>query len=186
MGPAGTISYIPRSVKRVCRSDILPFRLYLICPLSEDRAVANNWRVLTRRTLGHMDLTHENLPRGMVSGMVTQLADLLSSCGVGNSVENASNIQKYGAEKLEVLFTAARKLNRMIGENVVSEDLVVTVIHGDTMFDGERMEDAYARAGVKLVQRAVICTTDLGLCERRQTKGVGKMLLKPKVVLRDG
>jgi hypothetical protein len=67
----------------------------------------------------------------------------------GKPRDNANNIQKYGAEKLEALFTAARKLNKMIGENVVSEDLMVTVIRGGTMFDGERMEDAYARAGVE-------------------------------------
>ena len=73
----------------------------------------------------------------------------------------------------------------MIGENVVSEDLTVSVIRGGTMFDGKRMEEAYARDGSKPDQRAVICTTDLGLCERKETKEVRKILLKPKVVLRD-
>jgi len=117
--------------------------------------------------------------------MVKQLAGLLSSCGVGDPVDNANNIHKYAAEKLGALFTTARKLNRMIGENVVSEDLTVTVIRGGTMFDGERMEDTYVWAGVKTPPRAVICTTDLGLCERKQTKGVRKLLLKPKVALHD-
>lgn len=115
--------------------------------------------------------------------MIKQLAELFSSCGVGNPADNTDIIRKQGAEKLEALFTAAQKLNRMIGENVLSEDLVVSVIRGGTVFDGERMEDAYARGGSKPDQRAVICTTDLGLCGRRKTKGVRKMLLKPKVVL---
>jgi hypothetical protein len=52
------------------------------------------------------------------------------------------------------------------------------------MFDGEQMEDAYAWGGMKPDQRAVICTTDLGLCERKAAKG-GKVLLKPKVALRN-
>ena len=120
--------------------------------------------------------------------MVKQLAGLLSSCGVGNSVDNVKNIHnihRYAAEKLEALFTTSRKLNKMIGENIVSEDLVVNVIPGGTTFDGEHMEDAYVRGGSKPSQRAVICTTDLGLCERKGTKGIGKVVLKPKVALRN-
>jgi len=132
-----------------------------------------------------MDSNYDDLPRKIVSGMIKQLAELLSSCGVGGPVDNADVIRKQGAEKLEALFTAAQKLNRMIGENFVSEDLMVSVIRGGTMFDGERMENAYARAGSKPGQRTVICTTDLGLCERKKAKGVRKMLIKPKVVLRD-
>ena len=170
-------------MKRVRQSNFLPFRQYQINPLSEDHTVASNWRVLTRRALGHMDSSDDNLPRKIVNGMVKQLADLLSSCGVGNPAGNANDIRKCGAEKLEVLFTAAQKLNRMIGENVISEDLTVSVIRGGTIFDGERMDDTYARAGVEPVQRAVICTTDLGLCERKQTRGARKVLLKPKVFL---
>jgi len=112
--------------------------------------------------------------------MVWQLAQLLSSCGVGEPVGNANNIHKYAADKLRSLSTAARRLNRMIGEDIVSSDLMVTVIGGGHLFDGEHMEDAYAR-GVKYPRRAVICTTDLGLRER---KG-GKILLKPKVALRN-
>jgi len=152
---------------------------------SEDRTVASNWRVLTRRTLSHGDSSHEDLPSKIVGGMVNQLAGLLSSCGVGNSVDNVNNIQRYAAEKLEALFTTSRKLNKMIGENIVSEDLVVNVIPEGTIFDGERMEDAYVRGGPKPSKRAVICTMDLGLCERKGTKGVGKVFLKPKVALRD-
>ena len=116
--------------------------------------------------------------------MISQLADLLAFCGVGTPIDNATNIQIYGAEKLETLSTAARKLNTMVGENVVSEDLVVTVVSAGTIFDGECMEDAYPQAGMKPVQRVVICTTDLGLREGKQVKGV-KAFLKPKVVLRD-
>lgn len=160
-------------------------RLHLISPPLEDHTVASNWRVLTRRTIAHMDSNYDDLPRKIVNGVIKQLAELLSSCGVGGPVDNADIIRKQGAEKLEALFTAAQKLNKMIGENVVSEDLMVSFIRGGTMFDGGRMEDAYARAGSKPDQRAVICTTDLGLCERKKTKGVRKMLLKPKVALRD-
>lgn len=119
--------------------------------------------------------------------MVIQLANLLSSHGVGDLVHNVNHIQRRGSEKLKTLFIAARKLNKMIGENIVSEDLVVSFVCGGAMFNGEFMEDAYgARAGSNPGQRAVICTTDLGLCERGEGKGVRKILLKPKVVLHDG
>jgi hypothetical protein len=130
-----------------------------------------------------MDSSYDDLPRKIVNGMIKQLVVLFSSCGVGHPEDAANVIRKQGAEKMEALVTAAQKLNRMIGENIVSEDLMVSIIRGGTAFDGERMEVAYARAGSKPDQRAVICTTDLGLCERKKTKGVGKMLLKPKVVL---
>lgn len=117
--------------------------------------------------------------------MIKRLGELLASCGVGNPVDNKNNIHKCAAERLEAFFATARKLNRMIGENVVSEDLEVSVIRGGVMFDGEYMENAYARAGAKSVKRAVVCTTDLGLCKRHGPNGVEGVLLKPKVALRD-
>ena len=132
-----------------------------------------------------MDSSHEDLPGKIVNGMVKKLAGLLSSCGVGTSADNTNGIHKCAAEKLRALSIAAQRLNRMIGESVVSEDLMVSVIRGGSMFDGERMEDAYPGVGITSLQRTVICTTDLGLCERKKTKGVRKMLLKPKVALRD-
>lgn len=186
MRSVGTIDCIQMYAKRVRPFNNLLAQMYPINPPSEDHAVASNWRVLTRRTLSHMDSNREDLSGQVVNKMVNQLAELLSSCGVGNSVDNVNDIQKYGSEKLGALFTAARKLNKTIGENIVSEDLMVSVICGGTMFDGECMEDAYgAGAGSKPGQRAVVCTTDLGLCERKEKKGVGKILLKPKVFLRD-
>jgi hypothetical protein len=131
-----------------------------------------------------MDSSHEDLPYQIVSGMVRELVELLSSCGAGKSTDNSNKIHKYAGDRLGSLFAAARKLNRMIGENVVSDDLKVTVIRGGEMFDFEQMEDAYAWGGIKSDQRVVICTTDLGLCERNAARG-GKMLLKPKVALRN-
>ena len=158
-------------------------RVHPIDPSSEDHTVASNWRALTRRTLSHMDSSREDLPRQVVNGMIKRLAELLSSCGVGDPVDNTNNIHKYAAEKLGELFATSRRLNKMIGENVVSEDLTVTLVRGGTKFDGERMEDAYARAGVKAGERTVICTTDLGLCGRKGAKGARKVLLKPKVAV---
>lgn len=152
---------------------------YPIKPPSEDHTVASNWRVLTRRTLRNIDSSREDLPRQIVYDAIGQLAKLLSSCGVGRPSDNIYHINKCAADKLGILFANARNLNKMIGENVVSEDLMVTVIGGGHLFNGENMEDAYARGGAEPIQRAVICTTDLGLCEK---KG-GKVLLKPKVVL---
>lgn len=132
-----------------------------------------------------MDSSSDDLLRKLVNGMIKQLAELLAFCGIGDPVGNVNIIHTHAAEKLGAFFTTARNLNKMIGENVISEDLTVSVIRGGTIFDGERMEDAYARTGSESGQRAVICTTDLGLCERRETKGAGKVLLKPKVVLFD-
>jgi len=131
-----------------------------------------------------MDSGQGNLPHQIVNDMIKHLAELLSACGVGEPVDNANNIHKYARDKLGSFFTTAQKLNKMIGENVISDDLMVVVVDGDSLFDGERMKDAYPRGGVKPVQRAVICTTDLGLCERKVVGGVN-MLLKPKVALRN-
>jgi len=128
-----------------------------------------------------MDLSHENLPRAIANDAVQHLADLLSFRGVGNPIDNVTNIKKHGAEKLETLFTAARKLNTMIGQNIVSEELAVTVVPCGTLFEGEFMEDTHARVGVKPARRTVICTTDLGLWGRKQAKEVMKVLSKPKV-----
>jgi len=100
------------------------------------------------------------------------------------SVGNAENIYKCAAGKLGSLFASARRLNKMIGEDVISGDLMVMIIGGGNLFDGKYMENAYARGDARPTQRTVICTTDLGLYERKGT-GEPKILLKPKVVLRD-
>jgi hypothetical protein len=114
----------------------------------------------------------------VVDEAVERLASLLFSCGVGGFNENVQTIRRHTAEKLGSLFTAARKLNKMTGEDVISEDLMVTVVGGNYLFHGEHMEDAYPGIGVKTGGR-VVCTTDLGLYDRRG----GKMLLKPKVLI---
>lgn len=160
----------------------IPLGLCIIYAPLEDPAVASNWRALTRRTLFNMDLSRSDLPCQIIRATVEQLASLLSSCGAGGFAENTHNIHKHAAEKLGSLFIAARKLNKMVGEKIVSGDLVVTVIGGGCSFDADHMEDKYARGGVKLGQRAVICTTDLGLCERKGMKAE-KILLKPRVLL---
>jgi len=129
-----------------------------------------------------MDSSQGDLPRQIVNDMIKHLADHLSACGVGGPVDNANNIHKYARDRLGSLFTAAQKLNKMIGETVISDDLKVIVVGGGDLFDGERMEDAYPRRGTKPVQRSVICTTDLGLCESKGGVRV-KTLLKPKVAL---
>ncbi|KAF9783707.1 hypothetical protein BJ322DRAFT_1007687 [Thelephora terrestris] len=149
---------------------------------TEEPTVASNWRALTRRTLFNMDLSRSDLPSQIVNGAIEQLAFLLSSCGAGGFPENAHNIHKHAAGKLASLFVAARKLNKVVGENVVSGDLVVTLISGRCPFDADYMEAPYARGGAKPGQGYVICTTDLGLCERKGTKAE-KILLKPKVTL---
>lgn len=106
----------------------------------------------------------------------------LYSCGVGEASENTLKIGKYAADKLKSLFVTARKLSKMIGENVVSDDLAVTIIGAGHLFNCEHMEDAYPWDRAKPGQRVVICTTDLGLCERKGAREE-KVLLKPKVVL---
>ena len=110
------------------------------------------------------------------------MASLLSYCGVGEPFSNANNIHEHAADKFGSLFTAARKLNKMIGENIVSGDLEVAIIGGGHSFNSDFMEEAYAYGGAKLGPCPVIYTTHLGLCERK-SKEV-KVWLKPKVVLR--
>lgn len=158
-------------------------RPYPIRPPSEDRTVASNWRALTRRTLRNIDSSREDLQRQIILGVIEHLAELISSCGVGEAPDNAYQIYKHAADKLGSLFTAAQKLNKMIGESVVSDDLMVSVIGGGHPFDGEHMEDAYAQGKGNPIQCAVVCTTDLGLCEMDGLRA-GKVLLKPKVALR--
>ena len=157
---------------------------YVTHSTTEDSTVASNWRALTRRTLFNVDSTRSDLPRQIVNGAIEELASLLSFCGAGVFAENTRNIHKHAGEKLESLFLAARKLNKMVGENVVSGDLMVVMITGGHLFDADYMDDAYARSGAKPGRHAVICTTNLGLCERKGAK-VENMLLKPKVVLGD-
>lgn len=187
---SSTSRWYDKIYSKVCETGTLilqlPVRAYLIDPPPEDRTVASNWRALTRRTLGHMGSSHEDLRLQTVNNMINRLAKLLSSCGVGNTADNVNNIHTCAAEKFGELFTMARKLNKIIGENVVSEDLTVTIIRKGIMFDGENMEDAHARAGVRSAGRSVICTTDLGLLSKWGANGARKVLLKPKVALHDG
>ena len=175
------MNYIQSFVKRVRPSNSPPVRSYRIHPLLENHTVASNWRILTRRTLNNVYSKQEDLPRQMVDDMIDQLAGLLSSCGIGQFSYNAHSIRGCAVDKLGSLSTAARRLNKMIGENVVSHDLMVTAIDGGDLFNAEYMEDAYARSRAKPAQHTVICTTDLGLCEKRGVRGV-KIFLKPKVL----
>ena len=119
----------------------------------------------------------------MVNDAIDQLASLLSFCGFGENVHNAQSIRKHATEKFKTLFATARKLSKMIGESIVSDDLEVAIFDGGCLFDREHMEGAFAGGRAKPGQCVVVCTTGLGLCER---KSMGqRMVLKPKVLLRD-
>jgi hypothetical protein len=111
------------------------------------------------------------------------LALQLSYCGIGEPFYNGQTIHKYAADKFGSLFATARKLNKMMGENIVSGDLEVAIVGGGYPFNSEDMEEAYTSGAVEVGQRTVVCTTSLGLGEKKS--GALNMILKPKVVLRD-
>lgn len=158
----------------------------------EEQTVSGRWRALTRTHLQRMLATEPDLTIYMIDAFV----NIILTARWHN---DAAALQEYlthtFGEKVASVLDKAKKLNKVIGEEIVRCDLEALYIAPDVLFNAATMEvgGLGERRGETSIttgnaSQRVLCTTDLGLV--RAEKKVGKIgewdeavLLKPSVVL---
>lgn len=156
---------------------------------TETQAVGGRWRALTRAHAQKVALREGDLHATMISHISDTLVIILVAAGCTKSYEEAYRIftQKFG-ERISNVVKMASRLNKAMGEEVTSADLwPINAILG-AKFDKATM-DNFEPHGEDLEEKAVLCTTALGL--QRSEKVVREdvvefkttILLKPKVAL---
>lgn len=143
--------------------------------------VSGRWRALTRIHLQRMLAAEPDLTIYMVDAFV----NIILTAGWHN---DATTLQEYLIEtfgdRISRLLNTAKRLNKMIGEEIMHCDLEALYIAPEVTFNNITMEIA---GGVGDEEKMVLCTTDLGLVKAEKRLGkVGEwdeaVLLRPKVV----
>ncbi|KAI9060750.1 hypothetical protein FKP32DRAFT_1577355 [Trametes sanguinea] len=157
---------------------------------SEPHLVAGQWRSHAQKYSKQRLYNGRDLATGFAHQLAERIADLLTVAGAFTTTEL---VYATYAQHLETIVRTSLELQRIIGEEVISCDYEVLMVHFDEVFDSEQMDDIYggevAMAGPPGMVPRVLSTADLGL--RRVEKLAGStegdtavtMLLKPKVVL---
>ncbi|XP_006460489.1 hypothetical protein AGABI2DRAFT_220534 [Agaricus bisporus var. bisporus H97] len=148
---------------------------------AEEQMVSGRWRALTRIHLQRMLAAEPDLTIYMVDAFV----NIILTAGWHN---DATTLQEYLIEtfgdRISRLLNTAKRLNKMIGEEIMHCDLEALYIAPEVTFNNITMEIA---GGVGDEEKMVLCTTDLGLVKAEKRLGkVGEwdeaVLLRPKVV----
>ncbi|KAH9895578.1 hypothetical protein C8Q73DRAFT_644015 [Cubamyces lactineus] len=157
---------------------------------SEPHLVAGQWRSYAQKYSKQRLYNGRDLASGFSLQLAERIADLLTVAGASTTTE--AILAAYGPH-LETITRTALELQRIIGEEVISCDYEILVVHFDEIFDAEQMEDIYGgevpMAGPPGMVPRVLSTADLGLRRVEKVPGstegevVATMLLKPKVVL---
>jgi hypothetical protein len=117
--------------------------------------------------------------------MVDAFVNIILTAGWHN---DATALQEYliktFGDRIAGLLNKAKRLNKMIGEEIISSDLEALYIAPEVAFNSVTMEVV---AGEGNEEKKVLCTTDLGLVKAEKRPGkIGEwdeaVLLKPKVV----
>ncbi|KAI0824345.1 hypothetical protein BC628DRAFT_1410970 [Trametes gibbosa] len=157
---------------------------------SEPHAVAGQWRSQAQKYSKQRLYAGRDLASGFSQQLAERIADLLTVAGASSTMED---IHAAHEQHLQTIVRTALDLQRVIGEEVVACDYEVLIVHFDTVYDEEEMDDIYgsevATAGPPGMVPRVLSTADLGL--RKAVKVADStegdvettMLLKPKVVL---
>ncbi|KAF9444309.1 hypothetical protein P691DRAFT_677828 [Macrolepiota fuliginosa MF-IS2] len=157
---------------------------------TEEQTVSGRWRALTRTHLQRMLATEPDLTIYMIDAFV----NIILTAGWHN---DATALQEYltqtFGDKVGSVLDRAKRLNKMIGEEIVRCDLEALYIAPDVVFTGGTMEvGQLGRRSGSVVEGSmperVLCTMDLGLVRAEKKMGrIGEwdeaVLLKPIVVL---
>lgn len=152
------------------------------------------WRALARSCLHHRLEEDSQSGPSIISHLLLRstsvLADVLVVAGCkSNHSEAQEAVQNQFGERLTTVTRRAIQLNKQIGVNMTSADLLPMSIQPSDNFNPDWMDDTYGRHPAQDRGRAdvVIGTTDLGLF-RWEKSPSGQfdriLLLRPKVVLR--
>jgi len=85
-------------------------------------------------------------------------------------------------DRMATIGKLAFRLNKAVGEEVISGDLQAVCIPPDTRFDPTTMDDTYAKEPHANNTGLVLCTCGLGLSRYVKVEGTF-ILLKPKIIL---
>ncbi|KAK0448964.1 uncharacterized protein EV420DRAFT_835884 [Desarmillaria tabescens] len=160
-------------------------------------AVAGRWRVMTRarcKYLGSDTEVEEYLTRVLLGNLVPVLVVAGWKPFPVMQIENAISAlgQRFGTRMVQVGKKLVR-LDKAMGEGIISKDAAIGWIPGGAPFDPNIMENAFGKSSGISAEDFVLSTCDLGLMLSQVIKdreGAGsdakaesQILLKPKVVL---
>lgn len=154
----------------------------------EEQTVSGRWRALTRVHLQRMLAAEPDLTIYMVDAFV----NIILTAGWHNDGVALQEylIQTFG-HKIGHVLEKAKRLNKVIGEEIVKCDLEALYIAPDVIFNEATMEvggQGQVPVGGSDREERVLCTTALGLVKAEKKAGkVGEweegVLLKPSVIL---
>ncbi|KAJ7048202.1 hypothetical protein C8F01DRAFT_139387 [Mycena amicta] len=149
------------------QSEVLePFmtRLYADIQDAENPRDAARWRAMTRRQLGKRVSATE-----VRAALVQKIVDVLSLPRM-ELVERAKIEAAFGDRITESTRTILR-ISTAIGAEVISEELEPGLVPPGTPFDPATMDDMWDEEQFPNRRaETVVCTTTLGLCEKRSSK----------------
>ncbi|KAH6897985.1 hypothetical protein BKA70DRAFT_1375380 [Coprinopsis sp. MPI-PUGE-AT-0042] len=173
---------------------------------AEEQSISGQWRALTRKHAQRM-MTSTNsrspsrspqMPPNadeLIVYMVDTLVNVLLVSGLNEAPtihthnQLHSQIMAAFSSQLNVILSQAKRLNKAVGEGVVSCDLEALYVAPDAGYMPETMEAStmVESSGSRPPER-VLCTTDLGLARAIKVPGTRgeweeSVLLKPKVIL---
>ncbi|KAK0222694.1 hypothetical protein EDD85DRAFT_752265, partial [Armillaria nabsnona] len=99
---------------------------------SKNPAVAGRWRAMTREITKYVLDT--NFDERFSWFLLESLRDVLHVAGWSNADTEKRMVDKFG-ERLNVLVTLVKKLDRAIGEGITSRDLDVLMVEAGEQFD---------------------------------------------------
>ncbi|KAF9234837.1 hypothetical protein BU15DRAFT_89829 [Melanogaster broomeanus] len=164
-------------------------KLYSDIWATETQAVGGRWRALTRAHARKVAMQKTDLHATMVSQFSDCLVTVMIAAGCTKSYKDASRDfnQKFG-EPISNIVKMASRLNKAMGEEVMSADLWTIYVAAGQKFDGVTMEDFEGQDGNQ-DGKTILCATALGLGRSEKvTRGEtfeykNATLLKPKVAL---
>ncbi|KXN86017.1 hypothetical protein AN958_10574 [Leucoagaricus sp. SymC.cos] len=160
---------------------------------TEEQEISGHWRALTRVHLQRMLAAEPDLTIYMVDAFV----NIILTAGWHNDAVALQDylIQTFG-QKIGGVLEKAKKLNKVIGEEIIKCDLEALYIAPDVVFNVMTMDVVNENDGVHVEnqtvgggsEKRVLCTTELGLVKAEKKLGkVGEweeaVLLKPSVIL---
>ncbi|SJL14077.1 uncharacterized protein ARMOST_17532 [Armillaria ostoyae] len=140
---------------------------------SKNPAVAGRWRAMTREITKYVLDTH--FDERFSWFLLESLRDVLHVAGWSSADTEKRMIEKFG-DRLNVLVTLVKKLDKAIGEGITSRDLDVLMVEAGAQFDPSYMTAVEDGSG------PIACSCELGLMVVTTEEARAECLLKVGVV----
>ncbi|KAF8907419.1 hypothetical protein CPB85DRAFT_1311761 [Mucidula mucida] len=158
--------------------------LYDQIRLSNSPSVAGRWRAMTRHQSKYVHA--DECKRLAAEALIDNLLPVLPLMG-WSAANPKADLQESFGRRIADMANLVVSLDRSIGEEMISEDIKLAMVHYGDPADDKLMEDLYGTKRFRQ-RETVVCTCELGLYNGRIESGdagstVEQVLLKPKVVL---